>query len=385
MSNFLSHGGLVENEAFLGQAQKSGQIRLESSGSILVCSIGWRGYLIYFLAGLVFGPGLTFLMIARPPLLLPLVVRAGVFLMSALSWLILLRSVMARRWVTFDFARGRITFSSRFFFGWEHVVEMKSVQQFITSSVVREIADRHSPSHANMVSCYRFGLATKDGRAIYVLETTRQDLVEQIVQIVSKQTHQQIEVAVVSDQIDPLLLMRHPKLTLADVKPSGGRTRWRPLVAFCIAGVGLAMAVINGDAIRRSSAAQGWPTTNATLVQLGLGEPSAEQSFVYQYRVGDKEYQSKRVSFQQHGGAKLPAAYPAGDNVRVWYDPADPAQAVLDPTVDNNTRVWFGLGLAVIAAYALLMWRVHGSEKWTAKRAPAPNVQGEMEVSQTTK
>ncbi len=92
----------------------------------------------------------------------------------------------------------------------------------------------------------------------------------------------------------------------------------------------------------------GFPTTAGTVTVSHVdhvpGSWKATWLFEYEYAVGDGTYIGTRKSelspqrsvkrFAAEGEAKL---YPVGSTVRVYYDPADPANARLVPGVTNGT------------------------------------------------
>jgi hypothetical protein len=85
----------------------------------------------------------------------------------------------------------------------------------------------------------------------------------------------------------------------------------------------------------------------------------------YEYTIGDTVFTSERVGVQtlavesgSEEGQRRLRAYPVGAAVTVYYDPANPAVAVLErdpPTAGFIAGLWLvGLGLAVAAARWLL-------------------------------
>ncbi|MEN9798832.1 MAG: hypothetical protein RL653_2528 [Pseudomonadota bacterium] len=83
----------------------------------------------------------------------------------------------------------------------------------------------------------------------------------------------------------------------------------------------------------------------------------------YRYRVGEREWTGTRI----HESADADAAWDEGDRaafeqrfapgspLRVYVNPADPADALLEPSVDYHGGVrWLLLGLVLAAAGALL-------------------------------
>ena len=80
----------------------------------------------------------------------------------------------------------------------------------------------------------------------------------------------------------------------------------------------------------------------------------------YEYQVGGQNYQGNRLAFQEKGynshkkAFKLVAAYPAGNPVSVYYDPANPQNAVLERKAHGNNILLVVGGILVLAAIASL-------------------------------
>jgi hypothetical protein len=153
-----------------------------------------------------------------------------------------------------------------------------------------------------------------------------------------------------------------------------------PVAAF----LGLAaFMMVMGLALRRQvETAQGWPTTMGTVetaqVESFLSyERKANQSesdgiismrwqryfrpdVVYRYQVDEMDYRGSRISL----GGRLYASFDAfarrrvgrytpGDKVTVYYDPDNPAMAVLEPHANGRSVVWI-LALMFLAAAGAL-------------------------------
>ncbi len=81
----------------------------------------------------------------------------------------------------------------------------------------------------------------------------------------------------------------------------------------------------------------------------------------YQYDVGGQTYVGFRASFSGYGVSRaameaVVKPYPQGSRVRVFYNPRNPASAVLDNTARSDWLYWFlfGVGFFVLAAYLIL-------------------------------
>lgn len=81
--------------------------------------------------------------------------------------------------------------------------------------------------------------------------------------------------------------------------------------------------------------------------------------FKYTYRVGETEYQSDRYSFRYASGDQRTgvARYGSGDDIGVYYDPANPGQSV----IDRDMNPWWNyvvLGfLAMVPSALLIRWK----------------------------
>ena len=80
----------------------------------------------------------------------------------------------------------------------------------------------------------------------------------------------------------------------------------------------------------------------------------------YNYRVGGKNYESSRIFWGgNEGGQKhmssVVETYPAGGSVRVFYDPKNPAEAVLDPIQNTGSRqlVLYALAMVTLGLFTV--------------------------------
>jgi hypothetical protein len=86
----------------------------------------------------------------------------------------------------------------------------------------------------------------------------------------------------------------------------------------------------------------------------------------YQYTVGDRHYTGTNISFNDHSNIDSSLAestvmrYPTGNTVKVYYNPGDPGEAVLDTgfTSDLLGNVVFGALLSLVGGGFLifLLW-----------------------------
>ena len=112
-------------------------------------------------------------------------------------------------------------------------------------------------------------------------------------------------------------------------------------------------------------AAEAWPTVLGEItdsridsrLRRGGGDASAREEYkallTYRYRYNGVEYSASTVSFpdagyQQSmaGAAARVAQYPLGKAVKVYVNPAQPAQACLE--AGRHWTVWIGLALTLL-------------------------------------
>jgi hypothetical protein len=98
-----------------------------------------------------------------------------------------------------------------------------------------------------------------------------------------------------------------------------------------------------------------------TLVQYRL-------DFQYEYRLDRRKYESSQVDFSARsvdnelldraGAERVVGRYPAGERVAVYFDPTEPASAVLDRRGDLIAGFFIGIGMTAIATLVLVSyWR----------------------------
>ena len=121
--------------------------------------------------------------------------------------------------------------------------------------------------------------------------------------------------------------------------------------------IGVVLYVVQFRQGLRADASKKWPRASGTVTASAMEKtpqqwPRYRAALQYSYRVGGKDYQSSRVFWGGNEGrekqmASVVETYPAGGKVRVYYDPKNPAEAVLDPIQNTGSRQ--------VALYALAM------------------------------
>jgi hypothetical protein len=136
--------------------------------------------------------------------------------------------------------------------------------------------------------------------------------------------------------------------------------------------------------LRDANASANWPTTpgrvenvRVTWDNVGSTQAAPERAYsfivTYSYAVAGEPYAGNRYSLGEGStatGRRFPseeaarnaaaAAYRSGQDVTVYYDPADPAQAVLQPGVNWGTYVPLILGAFFLLCGAGLLRPVLG-------------------------
>lgn len=108
----------------------------------------------------------------------------------------------------------------------------------------------------------------------------------------------------------------------------------------------------------RADASKKWPQAPGIVIASALEKsPEHRRRYIaalqYSYRVAGKDYRASRVFWGGNEGrekhmASVVETYPAGASVRVFYDPKNPAEAVLDPLQNTGSRQLVLYALAMI-------------------------------------
>jgi hypothetical protein len=111
----------------------------------------------------------------------------------------------------------------------------------------------------------------------------------------------------------------------------------------------------------RSSQCRRWPSVEGTVLESRVDDAHLEfmkPVLRYRYAVDGRSYVGFRVAFSGYGVSRRAMAalirpYALGEQVRVYYNPRDPASAVLDNRGQSDWGYWllFGLGFCVMAFY----------------------------------
>lgn len=123
--------------------------------------------------------------------------------------------------------------------------------------------------------------------------------------------------------------------------------------------IGAILYFVHGWQRLRVDRSRTWPSVVGTITSSALqrSSPQGRASYIaavrYSYRVGGKDYAASRVFWGTQEGrekdmAAIVAAYPAGKDIWVQHDPADPANAVLQPDKAVGLTALFGYALTLM-------------------------------------
>jgi hypothetical protein len=128
--------------------------------------------------------------------------------------------------------------------------------------------------------------------------------------------------------------------------------------------IGLVLLFIYFLNLAKVRASQAWPTAQGTVLQSWVRKSSSTDDdggtsysyhpeIHYQYQVMGKEYQGNKIAFGPKVGGnrsraeKMMEKYPTGANVSVYYQPDNPANAVLERSISKISLV---MGVVFILA-----------------------------------
>jgi hypothetical protein len=115
---------------------------------------------------------------------------------------------------------------------------------------------------------------------------------------------------------------------------------------------------------RKGGRAEGWPSVTGKILDAFVDTADRESMrpvVRYQYRVGNSDLEGWRVSFKGFGTSeasmkKYIAGYKPNATVRVYYNPADPRESVLDNSDTGQWKRWLVAGLALLLLTAYLTY-----------------------------
>jgi hypothetical protein len=130
-------------------------------------------------------------------------------------------------------------------------------------------------------------------------------------------------------------------------------------VAVLLAGAGAAYVGIESMTLARSS--NEWPSVNGTITRSGIERETRTSGtsrsttyrarVLYEYRVDGTAHSGDRISYghydteKESDAANVVARYPAGRPARVYYQPGNPVESVLEPGSGGVPWLLAALGL----------------------------------------
>ncbi|HLM58000.1 MAG TPA: DUF3592 domain-containing protein [Pyrinomonadaceae bacterium] len=128
--------------------------------------------------------------------------------------------------------------------------------------------------------------------------------------------------------------------------------------------------VLSAVVFRKARAVRRWSPVAATVIESeavwgrttrgGRTAWTWLPRLTYQYEVGGRVYQGRRIAFYKRrtgfGAQELVARHPVGSLVQVHYDPARPEEAVLDPSFPARWLLPFFA--VVLAALSVVFFKV---------------------------
>jgi Protein of unknown function (DUF3592) len=165
---------------------------------------------------------------------------------------------------------------------------------------------------------------------------------------------------------------------------------WLPLFPLLFLLVGLILLAIGARQIYQGQQSEHWPTVTGKIAVAELGKHIDRDSdnttssttysadISYDYLVDDVAYVNSAVHFGSLNSSdpsvarRLLQRYPVGKQVTVYYNPARPQQAVLEPGIQGSTWVLPGLGLIFSLVGSGLTWGLLRLFKHNAGDAQSP-------------
>ncbi len=136
-------------------------------------------------------------------------------------------------------------------------------------------------------------------------------------------------------------------------------------VIFFLAGAGVSWW--GWGILQNAQRSESWPSTAGQITYSNVRESRDDDGTTYyadvefSYVVDDQRYTADTVSFGQYGSsnrrhaADIVAKYPQGMAVTVYYDPAAPETAVLEPGVTWSSYAILGIGLIFVCSSFIML------------------------------
>jgi hypothetical protein len=143
-------------------------------------------------------------------------------------------------------------------------------------------------------------------------------------------------------------------LNLGGLGPLGGCQRFVGgiIAAIICFGVGGGIYFFMGDSFKQAYASMSWPTVQGQVVSSELREHRDSDGDImynadvrYAYRVDNQNYENTMITMMD-GSTSVRASvqntvykYKAGTTVTIYYDPANPAFALLEPGIKGGVLI----------------------------------------------
>ena len=151
--------------------------------------------------------------------------------------------------------------------------------------------------------------------------------------------------------------------------------RFAQLFGLVFALIGAAAGVQGTHALVQSRRARSWPAVRGHVTSARFQDTAdshtATRIYHYAYEVGGRAYSGDR----EHFGARIAASravlrYRAGDWVNVFYNPADPAHAVLRPRYLKPAHLELFAAVAFLAFGIGVIWVTGRKARAAAEVSP---------------
>lgn len=138
--------------------------------------------------------------------------------------------------------------------------------------------------------------------------------------------------------------------------------------------IGIPFVIEGTDRILTASATESWPTVDGEVAvsrviarstfdsDSGTSGTAYEAIIIYRYMVDGTQHTGHRIAYYRLGNDNSRSAdkqYPAGEPVKVSYNPADPSDAVLQPGAGPENFIRVGLGAIATLVGVLLFLGAH--------------------------
>jgi hypothetical protein len=140
-------------------------------------------------------------------------------------------------------------------------------------------------------------------------------------------------------------------------------------VPFVLVALGLAYMAFRSS--RKAGISKSWPTTMGQIVSASVEarrsrsgssgySTSHYPQVIYEYTVNGQKYMGNHINFGSPIGygfagmaERIIVKYPIGGMVQVYYNPADPSQAVLERSGGASSKILLGVAALIIVILAV--------------------------------